>query len=423
MGQATQTPAASSDGVAFDSTDPAFVRNPYPIYDELRRSGKRLRNETGAWLLLDHADVVAALRDRRLSSDPRNAERPAGMPEPPPGLDDFRVMLLCDPPDHTRLRRLAGHAFTPRAVEALRPRVEQLVDSMLDTAPEAGDVDIMSHIAFPLPVLVICDLLGVPPEDQASFKEWSTGIARLLDGITDPTVIGPALPSLVQLVQYLVDLIAERRSQPRDDLLSDLIAAEDGGTALSPNELIAMAVMLFVAGHETTTNLIGNGTLALLRHPDAYRALATNPQSVPSAVEELLRYDSPVQATVRAATEPLTVGPHDLRPGERILCVLAAANRDPQVFPDPHALHLDRNPVKHLAFGSGIHHCLGAPLARLEAHIYFRQLASRFPDLALAGDEPPYRDHYILRGLAALPVVTGIPAADATPPASSPPLP
>lgn len=398
----------ASAAPAFDAAAAGFVRDPYPRYDELRESPELHRSADGLWVLTRHADVLAALREPRLSSNPRHAasSRPRGVA----GLlsdVDVELMLTADPPDHTRLRRLANKAFTPRAVEVLRPRVAELVDGMLDEAAEHGEIDVMRAVADPLPVMVICELLGVPVDDRDQFKPWSDAIGRMLDPGVDESAAGGALPAVAGFVQYFGALMEERRRDPRPDLLSALIAAEADGDKLTERELFAMVILLFIAGHETTTNLIGNGTLALLRHRDQLRALQEDPTLVVAATEELLRYDAPVQITARTATEPLALGGIELDRGEGVVCGLAAANRDPRYVEDPAKLRLDRGAPTHVAFGSGMHHCLGAPLARLEGQVFFERLACRFPGAELVDVEPEYRGHFVLRGLASLPVALG----------------
>lgn len=402
--------------LAFDPTDVAFRRNPYPRYAELRESPLLHPGTFGLWVLTRHADVQAVLRDARVSSHPRHAtaERRAQREQTIPILGDggeggIEIMLVADPPDHTRLRRLASKAFTPRAVEQLRGRVTELVDGLLDEALERGTFDLMHHLAEPLPVMVICDLLGVPVEDQEQFKPWSTAIARMLDPDVDPASLGDALPAVMGFVQYFAGLIEERRATPRDDLLSALIAAEADGDKLDQRELFAMIILLFVAGHETTTNLLGNGTLALLRNPDQWSALQADPGLAVPGTEELLRYDSPVQVTVRMATCDLEVNGIPLAKGEGVVCGLAAANRDRRYVEDPDRLDLARGAPTHLSFSNGMHHCLGAPLARLEGQLVFQALATRCRTLELADPDPPYRDHFVLRGLASLPVAATAP--------------
>ena len=394
--------------LAFDPSDAAFRRNPYPRYAELREAGALHRNPDGMWVLTRYADVQAVVRDPRMSSHPKHATdgRRERRGEALPFLGDgtIEIMLVADAPDHTRLRRLANKAFTPRAVEALRPRIVELVDGMLDSARERGSFDVMHDVAEPLPVMVICDLLGVPSEDQEQFKPWSEAIARMLDPDVDASMLQQAIPAVMGFVQYFASLIDERRADPRDDLLSALIAAEAEGDKLTQPELFAMIILLFIAGHETTTNLIGNGTLALLRNRDQFDALRADPTLAVAATEELLRYDSPVQVTARTATTDVEVNGLRFAKGESVVCGLAAANRDPRFVDDPERLLLSRGTPTHLSFSNGMHYCLGAPLARLEGQIAFTAMTQRFPAMELAVDEPPYRDHFVLRGLTSLPV-------------------
>ena len=397
--------------LAFDIGDADFRRDPYARYAELQEADVLHRTRDGAWVLTRHADVLAAVRDQRLSSNPAhiqrapNDAREAGLPFL--GELGIQLLLTADPPDHTRLRRLANKAFTPRAVERLRPRVVEIVDQLLDAATADGSTfDLMADVAEPLPVIVICELLGVPVEDQAQFKPWSSTVSRVIDPDVTPAMISEAVPSIMGFVQYFGGLMEERRAEPRDDLLSSLIAAEAEGDSLDPRELMAMIILLFIAGHETTTNLIGNGTLALLRNPEQLAALRDDPNLAVSGTEELLRFDPAAQMTMRTATEDLELNGIPLAKGEGVVCGLAAGNRDPRVFDRPDVIDLGREDNHHLAFSGGMHFCLGAPLARLEGQVTFTALAQRYPDLRLATDDVTYRDHFILRGLTALPVAT-----------------
>lgn len=398
---------------AFDPTDHAFVVDPYPRYRQLQESPVLHRDAEGLWVLTRYADVQAAVRDPRLSSDPAHGDGPRADRRarrvPLFSEGNARTMLTSDPPDHTRLRRLANRAFTPRAVERLRPWVVEMVTTLLDAAVERGDgtVELMSDVAEPLPVLVICELLGVPPEDQRRFKPWSSAIARLVDPDPDPAILAEAAPAVEGFVGYFDELIRERKKEPRDDLLSGLVHAQVDDDGLSVPELFAMVILLFVAGHETTTNLIGNGTLALLRNRTQFERLRQDPGLAVRATEELLRYDPPVQVTARTATEDLELRGIPLKRGEGVVCALAAANRDPRYVDQPDRLIIDRGEATHLSFSNGIHHCLGAPLARLEGQVVFAALARRFPSLDLAATSLAYRDHFVLRGLTALPVAIG----------------
>lgn len=392
--------------VAFNPMDPAFVADPYPTYHRLRAEDPVHRSPLGFWVLTRYEDVVAVLRDPRCAKEAIAAFVAAHFGVAvPPGLGIS--MLDRDPPDHTRLRGLVSKAFTPRVVERLRPHVQQIVDDLLARVAGAGRMDLIEQLAYPLPVIVICELLGVPVADHERFKGWGLDIARGLDSIMlppDSEVAQRSMAGRRALAEYFRELIAERRAAPRDDMLSGLIAAEEAGDRLSEDELLATCILLLIAGHETTVNLIGNGTLALLRHPGELRRLRENPGLIASAVEELLRYDGPVQRTARIPSEDVTIGGRTIGKGEMVMPFIGAADRDPAQFPDPDRLDIGRTENRHVAFGLGIHFCLGAPLARLEGQLALGTLVRRLPKLALAGDTPAYRQSLTLRGLQALPV-------------------
>jgi cytochrome P450 len=392
-------------GIAFNPMDPAFVADPYPTYRQLRAEDPVHHSPLGFWVLTRYDDVVAALRDPRLAKEAIAAFVAArfGQPVPATGLS----MLDRDPPDHTRLRSLVSKAFTPRVVEALRPRVQQIVDGLLERAREIGSMDVIEEFAYPIPVNVICEMLGVPIEDHERFKGWSLDIARGLDSILlppDSEVPRRSIASRAALADYFRELIARRRASPRADMLSGLIAAEEAGDKLSENELLATCILLLIAGHETTVNLIGNGTLALLRHPDQLQRLRDNPALIGSAVEELLRFDGPVQRTARIPSEDIVVDGRTIPRGDMVMPFIGAADRDPAQFPDPDRLDIGRTDNRHIAFGWGIHFCLGAPLARIEGQIAINALVQRFPKLALATPNPEFRESLTLRGLKSLPV-------------------
>jgi len=389
---------------------PEVHADPYPLYHRLRAEDPVHRTIQGLWLLTRHADVVAVLRDPRMSRDPRRSAqyrllREAGGDDP--FEDGAPSMLFDEPTHHTRLRTLVNKAFTPAAIGRLAGRVSELVDRLLDRAAETGEMDIVDDLAYPLPVTVICELFGVPPADRARFRAWSGALVHLLDPLVATDVLERALEARSALRGYLHELVADRRAHPGSDLLTALIAAEAEGQRLSEAELISMCVLLLIAGHETTVNLISNGTLALLRHPVELARLAADPSLAPSAVEELLRYDSPVQLTSRHALADVEIGGRLVREGETVIAGLGAANRDPAAFADPDQLDLGRAPNRHVAFGGGIHFCLGAPLARMEARIALTALLGRVPGLALGNGEPALRDTVTLRGLASLPVRFG----------------
>jgi cytochrome P450 len=356
----------------------------------------------GIWALSRYDDAAMMLRDPRFGR--RGFQQILESRFGRQGLG--QSMLFQDPPDHTRLRTLVNKGFTPRVIEGMRGRIQQVVDSLLDQVKAAGHMDVVADLAYPLPVIVICEMVGVPAEDRDKFREWSYAIARSLDAIAVPNeeLARRANEAQDALTGYFGRLVEERRRAPRPDLLSALIAAEEAGDRLSTEELFATGILLFIAGHETTVNLIGNGTLALLRNPDQMQRLRAEPGLIASAVEELLRYDSPVQRTGRLLYEDVTISGKTIPKGSIAVALIGAANRDPAHFPDPDRLDIARTDNRHLAFGWGIHFCLGAPLARLEGQIAFSTLLQRFPKLALAGEQIEYRETSTLRGLRALPV-------------------
>jgi cytochrome P450 len=400
----------------FNPFDPEFIANPYPVYHRLRAEAPVFRSPFGAWVLTRYDDALAVLRDARFGRrgfEPLlqavfGSGQPEGRAAAPPGEGFVTSMLFRDPPDHTRLRALVTKAFTPRVVEALRPRIQAIVDELIDRVRDTGRMDVIADLAYPLPVIVICEMLGVPTGDRDRFREWSLAIGRALDAIGiqgEPDVAERGRVARKALNDYFREgLIPERRRRPRADLLSELIAVEEAGDRLSTGELLATCNLLFVAGHETTVNLIGNGLLALLRHSAQLDALRADASIVESAIEELLRYDSPVQRTGRIAQSDVEVGGHRIPAGEIVLALLGAANRDPAHFPEPDRLDLRRPDNRHLAFGWGIHFCLGAPLARLEGQIAIGTAARELPKLALATDTPRWRPAATLRGLESLPV-------------------
>lgn len=379
--------------------------DPYPIYDRLRAE-QPIRWTGGDWQLFRYADVQAALRDPRLGADRIQpdehwlAETGLG----PLFQAHAKMMLFSDPPDHTRLRSLVNRAFTPRVVEAYRPRVQQIVDALLDKAAARGEIELIGELAYPLPVTVIAEMLGVPADMHEQFRAWSDGVAAFIGGTTRPEaeVLPQAMKAVLEMAEFFLALAAERRRAPRDDLLTALALAEDGGDRLSEEELVANCILLLVAGHETTTNLVGNGILALLRHPDQLKLLHAHPELAASAVEELLRYDSPVQGTSRKALTDLEIQGRRIEAGQPVTVFMGSANRDPAQFADPARLDITRSDVRHLSFSHGAHYCVGAPLARLEGQVAIGSLVRRFPNMRLAQEEITWRDNFVLRGVEAL---------------------
>ncbi|WP_103337771.1 cytochrome P450 family protein [Amycolatopsis sp. CA-126428] len=380
-----------------------FWRDPYPAYTELRDAAPVYRTEqagTTVWVLSRYVDVRAALADPRLSKDARYLlppEQRAATASP-----SVEMMVLMDPPDHTRLRRLVSRVFTARRMEGLRPRVRQLSHELVDALPRTGRVDILREYAFLLPVLVICELLGVPAEDRDDFAAWS-------NVVVDDSTRDESMEAMGKLQVYLSELIEAKRTQPDDALISALISDSDEDK-LSRSELVAMSVMLLIAGHETTINLIGNGLLALLTHPEQLAQVRENPDLMPAAVEEFLRWDSPVHSlSTFYTTEDVEYSGGRIPGGSVVRLSLAAANRDPDRFPDAEELRFDRVESGHLAFSHGLHYCLGAQLARVEGQEAIQTLIAAKPGLALAvpSDELIYRHSQVVRGLKELPVTFG----------------
>ena len=394
----------------FNPIGPESLSNPYPGYKLLREQRPVSWNELfEAWIFTRFEDVDAVLMHPRFSADrtqarTRFSEMIRQQQEQFGPFSQAPTMLTSDPPEHTRLRRLVSKAFTPRAVEDLRPRIREIVAELLDGVAGRETFDLVDEIAYPLPVIVIAEMLGVPPADRAEFKRWSNDVVATLGGpFTPPDVIERARKSIDELVQYMSGFIAERRAHPRNDLISRLIAAEDNGQVLSEMEIFSTTILLLIAGNETTTNLVGNAVYSLLTHPDQLELLRGEPALMPAAVEELLRFNGPVQATGRVAMQDIEIGGTTVKEGQIAFVLLGSANHDPSKFPDPERLDLRRNPTDHLAFGDGIHFCLGAPLARAEAQITLGALLERFPKMELAGD-PTWGGTFIIRGAKKLPL-------------------
>jgi cytochrome P450 len=395
---------------------PEFFADPYRFYRMAQSAGPVLWRDglfgIGGWVVTGYDACSTGLRSKvfikeghRLLSPEQTKLMPA---EAQPEINARRRlnMLFRDPPDHTRLRSLVSLAFTPRMVEQLRPRIEAIAEQLVTAALAKPDIDLIRDVAFPLPIIVIAEMLGVPPEDRDEFKAWSTDTTNLLNTTVTPEEIARGAKSLEALDNYLKGVIAQRREAPRSDLITAMIHAQESGDKLSDEELVATCRLILTAGHETTVNLIGNGMLALLRHPEVMAQLAADPALLPNAVQEFLRYDSPVQITSRFASEDTALtDTHVARRGHLVMFLMGAANRDAQHFPDPDRLDLRReNAHTHLSFGGGIHYCLGAPLARLEGEIAIGTFLRHAPELRLATEQLAWRPHMVLRGLRSLPV-------------------
>lgn len=380
--------------------------DPYPRYAALRERAPVHRSAFGIWTLTDYEDCQLLLRHPGVGKDFSSAMNSLGLSDADREAQDrFRNdrsnMLVTDPPDHTRLRGLVTRAFTPRTVEKLRPRIVALVDELLDGfAP--GETEVMDALAFPLPVTVIGDMLGVPAEDRPLLRPLVRSVTAILELAVSPEALAEAADADAKLGAYFADLVADRRAHPRDDLLTKLIEAEDKGDQLTEHELISTVILLFAAGFETTTHLIGNGLLALLRNPGELARLRADRSLVRSGVEELLRYDSPVQIAARTTYEELVVAGQTIPSGNLVLAMLGAANRDPARFRDPEHLDVGRDEGAPMSFGGGIHFCLGAALARLEGQIVLDRLLDRFTTMELVGGPPTVRDSLTLRGLVDL---------------------
>lgn len=394
----------------FTTLPPGYLENPHPMFQMIREQERLHWNEAmEVWIMARYDDVDALLMHPRMSADRATARsRLAQIAEQERSQEDFgpfarvSTMLTSDPPEHTRLRGLVSKAFTPRAVQDLRPRIQEIVNELLDQAEEKGSFELIMDLAYPTPVTVIAEMLGVPSSDLTNFKRWSDAIVATLGEQTDET-LEHARISINEMVEYLKDFIADRRKQPRDDLISGLIAAEDEGKVLSEDEIMATTMLLLVAGNETTTHLISNATYALLQNRDQWNIIRDDPSLIVSAVEEFLRYDGPVTATARVAMEDIEIAGGTIKEGDMAMGILSAANRDPAKFENPNQLDVRRNITEHLGLGDGIHFCLGAPLARAETQITLGTLIQRFPDLKQEG-EPEWGGTFVIRGVEKLQV-------------------
>ena len=391
---------------------PEIRANPYPFYAQLQSQDPVHWDEAmGVWVLTRYADVASAFNDARFSRAQglmgwykRQPESERAVAEPVYDACS-KMMTYSDPPYHTRLRGLANKAFTPRVVEQMRLHIQQIVDDLLEAVQAKGQMDVIHDLAYPLPIIVIAEMLGLPAEERKRFKEWSDDLFAVIGLVRhSPNLMDRASQSLAEMTDYVTTLSKERRLRPREDLLTALVTVVDQGERLTQEELVANVGLLLAAAHETTTNLIGNGTLALLRNPDQMQELRDNPALITPAVEEMMRYDNPVQIVYRSATEDVEMDGQRLGKGQLVNLILGAANRDPALYSEPDQFDITRNESRHIGFGLGIHFCLGAPLARLEGQIAFITLLRRFPQLRLATDTLEWQEHPTFRGLKSLPV-------------------
>ncbi|MFH9088470.1 cytochrome P450 [Streptomyces sp. NPDC017673] len=402
---------AGPTDLAFDPWDPAFVADPYPAYAELRARGRVIRYEpTDQWLVPHHADVSALLRDRRLGRtyQHRFSHEEFGRTPPPPEHEPFHTlndhgMLDLEPPDHTRIRRLVSKAFTPRTVERLRPYVEGLANDLVAALVGNGGGDLLTDVAEPLPVAVIAEMLGIPEADRGQLRPWSADICGMYELNPSEETAARAVRASVEFSDCLRELIAVRRADPGDDLISGLIAAHDEGDRLTEQEMISTAVLLLNAGHEATVNATVNGWWALLRNPDQLAALRADHSLIPSAIEELMRYDTPLQLFERWVLDDIGIDGTTIPRGSEIAMLFGSANHDPAVFTDPERLDLTRKDNPHISFSAGIHYCIGAPLARMELAASMTALLTQAPTLTLA-KEPHRKPNFVIRGLEGLSV-------------------
>ncbi|MET8770084.1 cytochrome P450 [Streptomyces sp. NPDC004658] len=400
---------AGPDDLAFDPWDPAFVADPYPAYAQLRARGRVIRYEpTDQWLVPHHADVSALLRDRRLGRtyQHRFGHEEFGRTPPPPEHEPFHTlndhgMLDLEPPDHTRIRRLVSKAFTPRTVERLRPYVRGLADDLVAALVGNGGGDLLADVAEPLPVAVIAEMLGIPEADRGQLRPWSAAICGMYELNPSEETAARAVRASVEFSGFLRELIAARREEPGEDLVSGLIAAHDEGDRLTEQEMISTAVLLLNAGHEATVNATVNGWWALFRHPDQLAALRADHSLIPSAIEELMRYDTPLQLFERWVLDDIEIDGTVIPRGSEIAMLFGSANHDPAVFTDPARLDLTRKDNPHISFSAGIHYCIGAPLARMELEASMTALLRQAPALTLA-EEPARKPNFVIRGLEGL---------------------
>ncbi|TMG07541.1 MAG: cytochrome P450 [Chloroflexi bacterium] len=404
MGLPVQRERSDVESGTPEPFSPEMLADPYPAYSAMRERGRIQRTAAGHWLVLGYDEVSQLLTDQRFGEAAGRGGRirlsRTTREGPHRLLGRVDTMLSVDPPEHTRLRRLVSKAFTPRSVQKMRPLIQEIVNELLDGLDGRTEFDLVSELAWPLPVTVIAEMLGIPRQDRERFKRWSDAMVATLGG--DYSSLDEARRSNEELVEYVSRVIAARRRQPQDDLISRLVAAEESGQRLSEDEMLGTVALLLVAGNETTTHLISSGMLVLLRNPAQMARLREDPSLFPSAIDEMLRYTGPVHTTRRTAREDVSLGDARIRRGDVVVGILAAANRDPSKYADPDSFDVARNPTDHVAFGDGIHFCLGAALARLEGQIAIGTLLRRFPNLQLLDDQPEWAGTSAIRGVTSV---------------------
>ncbi|MBB3108490.1 cytochrome P450 [Paenibacillus phyllosphaerae] len=397
----------------FSSYQEELHADPYPFYTALLKEDPLFYiEERGMWVASRYADIQQVLKSPQFIREIPQEHQGAPSPDvaddwKPIGEMMHHWMLLRDPPDHTRLRGLVSHGFSPRAMAQLEQQLRHIASDLAADLADSDTPDLITSFAFPFPVIVIAELLGVPSEDRELFKEWSHLIAKLLDvSYQTPAFIQQVRVTVLEMTDYFEKLAEERRRNPQEDLISSMLKSQNEGKPISDAELVATCILLLVAGHETTVNLIGNGIQSLLLHPDQQELLVREPSLIPSAVEEMLRYEPPVQMTGRFIGADVEVSGRLLRKGQHITVLLAAGNRDPEQFADPNRFDIHRSPNRHLSFAAGVHFCLGAPLARMEGEIAASTLLAHYPEMRLAAGKPQYRHNILFRGLERLPILT-----------------
>lgn len=395
--------------ISFDTQNPAFLQNPYPMYQRFHTELPIFYDDISEmWFFARHTDVDAILRDRRFGRSILHimGREELGLPPDNPAYEPFiklgqHSMFDKEPPEHTRLRSLVHKAFTPRRIRDMQAHIQRITDDLLDQAEAKGEIDLLEDFAVPLPVTVIAQLLGIPESDRGQLRPWSNAIVKLYELSHTPQQAADAIAASQAFNDYLVSLANQRRSNPQDDLITALVMVEDAGDQLTTDELVSTCVLLLNAGHEATVNVVGNGFNALFKHPGQMDSLKSTPALIPPAVEELMRFDTPLQLFRRWVLQDMTYEGIELKQGTEVALLFGAANHDPDIFDKPTTLQFARDPNPHISFGGGVHYCLGAPLARMELQIAFETLLRRFPNMVLI-EEPAYHLSYVIRGLQSL---------------------